>query len=109
MAAIGVHPLGVQLFNPSLIVKLYRKASLRNLNKKKKWQVHFVLKNYFCLAEIFHLSFFFHILRIFFQLYIPLADNQPIFANHLWLCNDDHLEKKNIIDKQAFACHIKWW
>ena len=23
MAAIGVHPLGVQLFNPSLIVKLY--------------------------------------------------------------------------------------
>ena len=46
------------------------------------------------MAEIFHLSFFFHILRIIFQLYSPLADNQPIFANHLWLCNDDYLEKK---------------
>ena len=46
------------------------------------------------MAEIFHLSFFFHMLIIFFQLYSPLGDNQSIFANHLWLCNDDHLEKK---------------
>ena len=105
MAAFGVHPLDVQLFNPSLIVTLYRKASLRNL-KKKKWQVHFVLKYDLCLAEIYHLSFFFHILRIFFQLYSPLADKQPIFVNPLWLCNDDHLEKI-VIDKQTFVCHIK--
>ena len=46
------------------------------------------------MAVIFHLSFFFHMLIIFFQLYSPLGDNQSIFANHLWLCDDDHLEKK---------------